>query len=100
MDVSPSHCCGRNVAHFFLVMFAYNLMNWFRKLVLGQREAERMAKWTRQQILLTAGKLAKRGRRWVCGTGCERRGTSRAKKGWHPWGSADALARRGEGEGR
>jgi hypothetical protein len=37
LDVTISHCYGANVAHFFLVMLAYNLMNWFKEGVLGQR---------------------------------------------------------------
>jgi hypothetical protein len=65
LDVTPSHYYGGNAAHFFLVMLAYNLMNWFKELVLGQREEKRMAKWVRRRFLLIAGKLVRRGRKWI-----------------------------------
>lgn len=65
LDVTISHCYGANVAHFFLVMLAYNLMNWFKEGVLGQREVKRMAKWIRGRFFVIAGKLVRRGRRWV-----------------------------------
>jgi len=65
LDVTLSHYYGGNVAHFFLVMLAYNLMNWFKELVLGQRKVKRMAKWVRRRFLLIAGKLVRRGRRWI-----------------------------------
>jgi hypothetical protein len=54
-----------NVAHFFLVMLAYNLMNWFKEGVLGQKKVKRMAKWIRQRFFFIAGKLVRRGRRWI-----------------------------------
>ena len=65
LDVTVSHCYGANVAHFFLVMLAYNLMNWFKEAVLGQREIKRMAKWIRGRFFVIAGKLVRKGRRWV-----------------------------------
>lgn len=65
LDVTLSHYYGANVAHFFLVMLGYNLMNWFKELVLGQDEVKRMAKWVRRRFLLIAGKLVRRGRRWI-----------------------------------
>ncbi len=65
LDVTVSHCYGANVAHFFLVMLAYNLMNWFKEGVLGQREIKRMAKWIRGRFFVIAGKLVRKGRRWV-----------------------------------
>ncbi|MGH9923238.1 MAG: IS1380 family transposase, partial [Nitrososphaerales archaeon] len=37
LDVNISHFYGANVAHFHLVMLAYNLMNLFKELVLEQR---------------------------------------------------------------
>ena len=45
LDVNISHYYGANVAHFHLVMLAYNLMNLFKELVLGQRDKKRMGKW-------------------------------------------------------
>ena len=65
LDVAVSHYYGANVAHFFLVMLAYNLMNWFKEGVLGQREVKRMAKWIRERFFYIPGKLVKRGRKWV-----------------------------------
>ena len=65
LDVTPSHWYGGNVAHFFLVMLAYNLMNWFKEVVLEQNEVKRMAKWIRQRFLIIAGKLIRRGRKWI-----------------------------------
>jgi hypothetical protein len=65
LDVSPSHWYGGNAAHFFSVMLTYNLMNWFKELVLGQREVKRMGKWIRQRLLMIAGKLVRSGRKWI-----------------------------------
>ena len=65
MDVAVSHYYGANVAHFFLVMLAYNLMNWFKEGVLGQKKVKRMAKWIRERFFYIPGKLIKRGRKWV-----------------------------------
>ena len=65
LDVTPSHCWGANTAHFFLVMLAYNLMNWFKEFVIGLKAAKKMAKWVRQRFLFIAGRLVKRSRGWV-----------------------------------
>ena len=55
LDVNISHFYGANVAHFQLVMLAYNLMNLFKELVLGQKEKMRMGKWIRQRFLFKQG---------------------------------------------
>jgi hypothetical protein len=65
LDVAVSHYYGANVAHFFLAMLAYNLMNWFKESVLEQRKVKRMAKWIRERFFYIPGKLIKRGRKWV-----------------------------------
>ena len=65
LDVNISHFYGANVAHFQLVMLAYNLMNLFKELVLGQRDKKRMGKWIRQRFFLIAGKLVSSGRRFI-----------------------------------
>ena len=65
LDVAASYHYGANVAHFFLVMLAYNLMNWFKEGVLGQRKVKRMAKWIRERFFYIPGKLIKRGRKWI-----------------------------------
>ena len=51
LDINISHFYGANVAHFQLVMLAYNLMNLFKELVLGQRDKKLMGKWIRQRFL-------------------------------------------------
>jgi Transposase DDE domain group 1 len=65
LDVNISHFYGANVAHFQLVMLAYNLMNLFKELVLGQRDKKRMGKWIRQRFLLIAGRLIRSGRKFI-----------------------------------
>ncbi len=42
LDVNISHFYGANVAHFHLVMLAYNLMNLFKEHVLGQKDKKRI----------------------------------------------------------
>jgi len=65
LDVNISHFYGANVAHFHLVMLAYNLMNLFKEYVLGQKYKKRMGKRIRQRVFLIAGKLIKSGRRFI-----------------------------------
>jgi len=65
LDVNISHCYGANVAHFQLVMLAYNLMNLFKEPVLGQKDKKRMVKYIRQRFLLIGGKLVSSGRRLI-----------------------------------
>lgn len=65
LDVNISHFYGANVAHFQLVMLAYNLMNLFKELVLGQKDKKRMGKWIRQRFLLIAGRLVRSGRTFI-----------------------------------
>lgn len=65
LDKAVSHCYGANMAHFYITMLTYNLMNWLKEGVLGQRKVKRMAKWVRQHFLLIAGRLVRRGRRLI-----------------------------------
>jgi len=65
LDVAVSHCYGANAAHFFLVMLAYNLMNWFKERALGQKKVKKMAKGVRERFFYIPGKLIRRGRKWV-----------------------------------
>lgn len=65
LDVNISHFYGANVAHFHLVMLAYNLMNLFKELVLEQKDKKRMGKWIRHRFLLIAGRLVSGGRRLI-----------------------------------
>jgi hypothetical protein len=46
-------------------MLAYNLMNLFKELVLGQKDMKRMEKWIRQRFFLIAGKLTKSGGKFI-----------------------------------
>jgi len=46
-------------------MLAYNLMNLFKELVLGQKDKKRMGKWIRQRFLLIAGRLISSGRKFI-----------------------------------
>src|SRR3972149_11689740 len=61
LDVNISHFYGANLAHFHLVMLAYNLMNLFKELVLGQKDKKRMGKGIRQRFFFIAGKLVRGG---------------------------------------
>ncbi len=65
LDVNPSHWYGANMAHFFLIMLSYNLMNWFKEIGLAQVAHKHMAKWVRQKILYIPGELVKRSRKLV-----------------------------------
>jgi hypothetical protein len=65
LDAVVSHCYGANMAHFYITMLTYNLMNWFKEGVLGQQKVKRMAKWVRQRFFLVAGRLVIRSRRLV-----------------------------------
>jgi hypothetical protein len=65
LDVNISHFYGANIAHFHLVMFAYNLMNLFKELVLEQMDKKRMGKWIRQRLFFIAGRLVRGGRRFI-----------------------------------
>jgi len=65
LNVNLSHFYGANVAHLRIVMLAYNLMNLFKELVLGQKRKKRMGKWIRQGFFLIAGKLIRGGRRFI-----------------------------------
>ena len=65
LDLAVSHYYGANVAHFFLVMLAYNLMNWFKEGVLGQKKVKRMAKWIQERFFYIPGKLIKSGRKEI-----------------------------------
>ncbi len=65
LDVNISHFYAANVAHFHLVMLAYNLMNIFKELVLEQKNKKRMGKWIRHRFLLIAGRPVSGGRRLI-----------------------------------
>ena len=52
LDVNISHFYGANVAHFHLIMLAYNLMNLFKELVLRQKDNKRMGKQVTKRFVL------------------------------------------------
>ncbi len=54
LDINISHYYGANVAYFHLVMLAYNLMNLFKELVLGQKDKKRMGKWIRHRFFVNS----------------------------------------------
>jgi DDE family transposase len=65
LDVNISRFYGANVAHFHLVMLAYNLMNLFKEVVLEQMDKKRMGKWIRQRLFFIAGRLVRGGRKFI-----------------------------------
>lgn len=65
LEVSPSHRYGGNAAYFQMGMLAYNLMNWFKEVVLNQRHHKTMIKWIRQHFFFIAGKLVSTGGRLI-----------------------------------
>ncbi len=70
LDVNISHWYGANTAHFFLIMLAYNLVNWFKEIALGQVEKKQMVKSIRQHILCIPGQLVRRSRKLVLKLSC------------------------------
>jgi len=65
LDVAVSHSYAGNMAHFFITMLTYNLMNWLKEGVLGQKKVKRMAKWIRQHFFLIPGRLVRKGRKLI-----------------------------------
>jgi hypothetical protein len=65
LDVAVSHSYAGNMAHFFITMLTYNLMNWLKEGVLGQQKVKRMAKWIRQHFFLIPGRLVRKGRKLI-----------------------------------
>jgi hypothetical protein len=61
LEVSPSHQYAGNMAYFQIGMLAYNLMNWFKEAVLGQKQHKRMLKWIQRLFFLIGGKLVSSG---------------------------------------
>jgi len=54
-----------NALWFEMVMFAYNLLNWFKEMGLGLKLRKRFVSWVRERVLLIPGKLVKRSRRFI-----------------------------------
>ena len=65
MDISPSHWYAGNMAYFYIGLLAYNMMNWFKELVLEQQKHKAMLKQLRNNFFLIAGKLVRTGRKVI-----------------------------------
>jgi len=59
-----SHTWGGNQMWLALSVLAYNLMNWFRERILGQRRQRRTAGWVRRTLIEIPATLVRRGRQW------------------------------------
>ena len=64
LDHVVSHNWSGNSLWFQAVMFAYNLMNWFKEGVLGQKKCKNFGASIRQRIFLIPSHLVNIGRRW------------------------------------
>lgn len=64
LDHVVSHNWSGNSLWFQAVMFAYNLMNWFKEGVLGQQKCKNFGASIRQRIFLVPSRLVNIGRRW------------------------------------
>ena len=63
LDINATRKFYPNAAHFLLTLFAYNLMNWFKEVAIGEthakfgQEIKRMPKWIRSRLLCVPAKL-------------------------------------------
>jgi hypothetical protein len=65
LDTVISHKFSGNAFRFQLVMFVYNLLNWFKEKVLNLKRVKRMIKWVRDKFFFIAAKLVNVGRKWI-----------------------------------
>lgn len=65
LDKVVSHNYGGNCAWFELLMFGYNLMNFFKEEVLNQRKQKNMIQTIRDRLFLIPGKLISTSRHYV-----------------------------------
>lgn len=65
LDKVISHSYAGNYAWFELLMFAYNLMNFFKEEVLKQKKVKNMIQIIRDRFFLIPGRLISTGRRYV-----------------------------------
>jgi hypothetical protein len=65
LDTVISHKFSGNAFRFQLVMFVYNLLNWFKEKVLNLKKVKRMIKWVRVKFFFIAAKLVNTGRKWI-----------------------------------
>jgi len=59
-----SHRWGGNALWLALSVLAYNVLNWFRERVLGQRAHRHTARWLRRMLIELPGRLVHRGRQY------------------------------------
>ena len=60
-----SHSYGGNCAWFELLMFGYNLMNFFKEEVLNQKKHKNTIQTIRESLFLIPGKLVRSSRHYV-----------------------------------
>lgn len=65
LDEVISHAYAGNYAYFELLMWGYNLMNFFKEEVLNQKKVKEMIQTIRDRMFHIPGKLVYLGRRWV-----------------------------------
>ena len=65
LDKVVSHTYGGNCAWFELLMFGYNLMNFFKEEVLNQKKHKNMIQTIRDRLFHVPGKLVSRSRYYV-----------------------------------
>ncbi len=59
-----SHSYGGNATWLALSVLAYNIANWFRDKILGQKEHRKMTKWLRRTLINIPARLVDSGRRY------------------------------------
>ncbi len=64
LDKVVSHNYGGNYAWFELLMFAYNLMNFFKEEVLNQKRVKNTIQIIRDRLFLIPGRFISTSRRW------------------------------------
>jgi len=65
LDKVVSHSYGGNCAWFQLLMFGYNLMNFFKEEVLNQKKHKNTIQTIRESLFLIPGKLVRSSRHYV-----------------------------------
>jgi hypothetical protein len=65
MDKVISHSYAGNWAYLELLMFGYNLMNFFKEEVLKQKKVKEMVQSIREKIFRVPGRLIHTGRCWI-----------------------------------
>ena len=61
----PTRIWGANVAHFHLAVFAYNLLNWFKRLCVAPEWQKLTLQTLRNRLLLIPAELVRPQGRWA-----------------------------------